>query len=249
MCGIFCSISRHGFINPDGATKELLTNRGPDASGRHQVTVDTEDSSRLHATFHSTVLSLRGQSIVEQPLRDAEISSIFCWNGEAWSIGGEVVTDNDSQIVFEKLRSASSGVDSSEASIQAVITLLASIRGPYAFVFYDAPRKLLYYGRDCLGRRSLLRKATIDGSLILSSVCDNANGESWAEVEADGIYLLDICHLSPNQSLLSPRHISHRLGAGLETPALSSVGKSPGLDVSLTSLDSAIPSNESKHRQ
>jgi asparagine synthetase B (glutamine-hydrolysing) len=246
MCGIFCSISPHDFIAADAATQELLINRGPDASGQHQVTIDTEDASRLHVTFHSTVLSLRGQSIVEQPLRDAETESVLCWNGEAWSIGDEVVTGNDSQIVFQKLRSASSGAENSETTMQAVVTLLASIRGPFAFVFYNAPRKLLYYGRDCLGRRSLLRKTTKDGNLILSSVCDNANGESWDEVEADGIYLLDLSHISSNQFLLCPRHIPHRLGANPEK-ALSFVGKSPALDVSLTSLGSAIPSNESKH--
>ncbi|KAJ4379792.1 hypothetical protein N0V86_004976 [Didymella sp. IMI 355093] len=70
--------------------------------------------------------------------------------------------------------------------------------------------KCLYYGRDCLGRRSLLRKITADGSLLLSSVCDNASGEGWEEVEADGIYMLD---LDDVDNPFSTKHIPHtRMG-------------------------------------
>ncbi|KAF2829017.1 hypothetical protein CC86DRAFT_286225 [Ophiobolus disseminans] len=217
MCGIFCSISRHGFITPDPATKALLHNRGPDSSGQHQVLVDTGprndtlEPPPLHAIFHSTVLSLRGKSVVGQPLRDGDVGSILCWNGEAWSIGHQVLAGNDSQIIFNKLLAASSNVESPEQSARAVVALLASIKGPYAFVFYDAPHKLLYYGRDCLGRRSLLRKTTTDDTFILSSLCDNASGESWIEVEADGISVIDLSAASSNQPLPLHRHIPHRL--------------------------------------
>lgn len=249
MCGIFCSIARNGFVHPDASTKQLLHSRGPDSSGQHLVTIDTKDASKVHATFHSTVLSLRGQSIVEQPLRDGSTQSVLCWNGEAWSIGDETVTGNDSELVFARLIAASSA-PSSELSPRAVIALLASIRGPYAFVFYDAPHKLLYYGRDCLGRRSLLRKFTPDGTIVLSSVCDNASGESWAEVEADGIYVLDLGHTPSDESLLSPQHIPH-LGAEAEdcSTQLSFVGKSPPHSVALTKPDLTIPGLESQHRQ
>lgn len=250
MCGIFCSIGRHGFVHPDTSTKQLLHNRGPDSSGQQPVTIDIQDSSQLHLTFHSTVLSLRGESIVEQPLRDATTESVLCWNGEAWSIGDEIVTGNDSQLVFEGLMSASSA-ESLPTSMRAVIALLASIRGPYALVFYDASHKLLYYGRDCLGRRSLLHKSTTDNTILLSSVCDNASGESWAEVEADGIYLLDLNHAFSGQSLASPTHIPHRpdVGAKAEDQPLCLVGKSSALIVALTGQDFTIPCHEPQHRQ
>ncbi|KAH7395328.1 asparagine synthase-domain-containing protein [Phaeosphaeria sp. MPI-PUGE-AT-0046c] len=217
MCGIFCSVARHGFVSPDDATKELLRNRGPDSTGQKQLTIDAktpgnlETSARLHATFLSTVLSLRGDTVVEQPLQDEKTTSTLCWNGEAWTVAGKPVTGNDSQLIFTSLLSATTNAESIEASILAVVALLASVRGPYAFVFYDATHRLVYYGRDCLGRRSLLRKTVSDHSIILSSVCDNASGESWTEVEADGVYILDLTSSASNSLLASVGHVPNRL--------------------------------------
>jgi asparagine synthetase B (glutamine-hydrolysing) len=252
MCGIFCSISRHCFIGPDQATIQLLRNRGPDSIGQRQVVVDAsprEDakvSPALHATFLSTVLSLRGTSVVEQPLCHAGTDSTLCWNGEAWSVGDEPITGNDSQLISSKLLSASSN-STPEDSIRAVIALLTSIRGPYAFVFYDALHKLVYYGRDCLGRRSLLRKTTLDDTLVLSSVCDNASGDSWMEVEADGIYIVDLNVSLSNTLSSSIGHVPHRLSDQPQGKDLSFVGKSIALGSLLTCLDSAISADESQH--
>jgi asparagine synthetase B (glutamine-hydrolysing) len=253
MCGIFCSISRHTYIGPDAATEQLLRNRGPDSIGRHQVLVgaegrqDAEAPCLVHATFLSTVLSLRGTSVVNQPLQDPHTASILCWNGEAWSVGQDLVTGNDSQLIFAKLLAASTNADCVETSIRAVITLMACIKGPYAFVFYDAPHKLVYYGRDCLGRRSLLRKTTLDDTLILSSVCDNASGESWAEVEADGIYIVDLNSITstPLSSLVG--HVPHRLSNQAKEKGLTFVGKFPALDTLLMKVDIAFSSNEQEH--
>ncbi|KAH7088766.1 asparagine synthase-domain-containing protein [Paraphoma chrysanthemicola] len=217
MCGIFCSISRDCFLSPDAATEQLLRNRGPDSIGQHQVLLDAtstdnnEKSHQLHATFLSTVLSLRGTQVVDQPLRDADTSSILCWNGEAWTVGGEHIVGNDSQVVFQKLLAASRAADDAPSSRSSVTAFMSSIKGPYAFVFWDAYHKTLYYGRDCLGRRSLLKKSTSNGTLVLSSVCDNASGEAWAEVEADGIYLVDLSSSSASDSLSSPTLIAHDL--------------------------------------
>ncbi|KAH6613923.1 asparagine synthetase domain-containing protein 1 [Boeremia exigua] len=205
MCGIFCALSRHGHVVPDDRTAALLRNRGPDHTGLHQ-----SDVGEVSATFLSTVLSLRGTAITPQPLVSA--GSVLCWNGEAWSIGDETVTGSDSAVVFDRLKTCTESPDSK----RAVIQLLSNIRGPYAIVFYDANNNHLYYGRDCLGRRSLLKKATSDGSLVLSSVCDNTTGEAWAEVEADGIYVVDLNHFTDSSS---STHIPHtRLG---ETGGLS----------------------------
>lgn len=251
MCGIFCSISCNGFISPDSATKQLLQNRGPDSTGQHQVVVHATGhanigtSSTLHACFLSTVLSLRGTSIVSQPLQDEATGSTLCWNGEAWSIGEALVTGNDSQLIFDKLLAILSNMESRETATEAVTRLLSSIRGPYAFVFYDASHKLLCYGRDCLGRRSLLRKSMPDDTLILSSVCDNASGESWTEVEADGIYFADLSSLHTTGLSSSIRHVPHRLSSRTKEEALSFVGKFPVLCALLISVELAISSIQS----
>ncbi|KAJ4368465.1 hypothetical protein N0V83_006822 [Neocucurbitaria cava] len=213
MCGIFCSLSHNDYMTPDANTQQLLQNRGPDHTGRHQFLIqpsrvtDDDNSSQFHTTFLSTVLSLRGSTVVPQPLVDKASGSVLCWNGEAWSIREHVVTGNDSDIVFARLLEACAG--SPDASTRAVISLLSSIRGPYAFVFYDARNSRLYYGRDCLGRRSLLKKSTQDGTLILSSVCDNASGEAWEEVEADGIYFVNLHSETSTPPTLRPEHIPH----------------------------------------
>ncbi|KAL6703496.1 hypothetical protein ACN47E_009594 [Coniothyrium glycines] len=213
MCGIFCSLSHHGHIEPDDQTTALLRNRGPDHLEVYQTVIVPDGSvasvqSQVHATFLSTVLALRGSSVVKQPLVDPATASLLCWNGEAWSINGEPVVGNDSQIVLSRLLEASAR-DGKHAE-RAVIDLLCSIRGPYALVFLDARNNRVFYGRDCLGRRSLLRKDTNDGSLVLSSVRDNASGNSWSEVEADGIYILNFTEMHHTKSMPSPKLVRHR---------------------------------------
>jgi asparagine synthetase B (glutamine-hydrolysing) len=237
MCGIFFSLSRHGYVTPDTNTKRLLQNRGPDSTGQYQTTLektyitsDENASFQVHATFMSTVLALRGIDIVEQPLKDDAAGSALCWNGEAWSIAGDVVNGNDSQLVFAKLIEACD-VEHAYKSTHNVIDVLSSIRGPYALVFYDARNQRIYYGRDCLGRRSLLRKSTTDGSLVLSSVCDNASGEAWSEVEADGINVVNFQFQARTSALFAGSHATFRRADEVGVPQWSIVGRSSGMRV------------------
>ncbi|KAL1798833.1 hypothetical protein ACET3X_002870 [Alternaria dauci] len=222
MCGIFFSLSRAGHVTPDTNTGQLLQNRGPDSTGQHQAIIESStraSSTRLHATFLSTVLALRGSNVVEQPLKDVATGSLLCWNGEAWSIAGHAIDGNDSQVIFTKLLNACVGP--SDTSMKRVIELLSVVRGPYALVFFDACNNRIYYGRDCLGRRSLLQKSTPDGTLVLSSVCDNASGESWTEVEADGIYVLDVDAADSTSNSLPVTKIPHRRSDPKEDAGLS----------------------------
>lgn len=208
MCGIYFSLSCSQFLSPDGVTVQLLQHRGPDSIHRCQqcysiieqtsghglgAVLESTHRGYIYASFVSTVLSLRGTSIVTQPLHHTN-GSVLCWNGEAWAIGGRAVEGNDSQAVFTHLLEASSAKSfiNRSYSIGRVIEAVSDIRGPFSFVFYDWPNKYAYYGRDCLGRRSLLRKSMPTDEVVLSSVADNSTGEQWAEVEADGLYVVDI---------------------------------------------------------
>lgn len=242
MCGIFCSLSRHGYIAPDVNTKKLLQRRGPDSTGQHQTLIETRSSSHVHATFLSTVLALRGSTIVEQPLVDEATGSILCWNGEAWSIGGDLVVGNDSKLVLDKLLEACA--NGASQSTSSVVRLLSSIRGPYALVFYNARNHRIYYGRDCLGRRSLLTKTAPDGSLILSSLCDNASSDAWTEVEADGLYIVDLDLVEDEASTLTPIRVPHRRSDQVEESDLFFVGKSLGSRILLINVASALSSHE-----
>lgn len=241
MCGIFCAFSRHGHVLPNDSTKRLLENRGPDCTGLHQIEIDTR-ASHVHATFLSTVLALRGSTVIAQPLVDDASGSVLCWNGEAWSIRGELVSGNDSRVIFDKLLDTCSSTAQSDA---AVVELLSAVRGPYALVFYDAPNKRIYYGRDCLGRRSLLSKVEPDGSLLLSSVCDNASGDAWSEVEADGLYILDLQTVSSANAPFVPVLVPHRRSDEVGDSKLSFVGKSFRERVLLMRADITVPHHES----
>lgn len=192
MCGIFCSLSRHRQVEPTASVKKLLLARGPDAL--NQVTIECagqESQSTTFITCCSTVLSLRGFVTVAQPLQDQDSQSTLCWNGEAWSIEGVRPVGNDTTSVLELLTRSTSS-DKGPVTTQAVPSALSQIAGPYAFVFVDASRSTVYFGRDFLGRRSLLCKVDADGSLLFSSVTDGPSGQGWSEVEADGIYSIDL---------------------------------------------------------
>ncbi|KAH6695293.1 asparagine synthase [Plectosphaerella plurivora] len=187
MCGIHVAISRNGAApSPSQQLKTCLTNRGPDHLGREHATITADNGSCTSLAFTSTVLSLRGDHVTPQPFCSAAegSGSVLCWNGEAWKMDGEPVEGNDGEAVFSRLVAA--------AGETAVLHVLRGIRGPFAFVYLDATASRLYFGRDRLGRRSLLQTHDGAGGLTISSVADAADISGWSEVEADGIYVLDL---------------------------------------------------------
>ena len=227
MCGIFFSCNQEAHQPPGISLSESLQKRGPDWIGSVSPTVildsiaSRESISTTHKriyflTFLSTVLSLRGSSIVKQPLTDLESGSLLCWNGEAWKIDNQLVQGNDAEHVFQVLLNATTSrsdnsdniIASKNHSLQGVIDTLSSITGPYAFVFYDAPHHQVFYGRDVLGRRSLLVKRCSTTSMALSSIRDPADSEDWIEVEADGVYVRDLTvEVEPSSSSNQDIHI------------------------------------------
>lgn len=192
MCGIYASVSRQGFQAPKDSLKKLLCNRGPDCNGEERVEVGGyKNGEPCYISLMSTVLAMREDpEAAAQPFVDSASGCSLCWNGEAWKIGPSVVVSNDGHLVFEKLLLASHSSGHSEED--PVLQVLRSISGPFAFVYLDKVQDTMYFGRDRLGRRSLLFKSDADSALLeLSSVADS-RCERWQEVEADGIYQLDL---------------------------------------------------------
>lgn len=182
MCGIHAAISRK---LPDpifGTLEKCLRNRGPDHFGAITISLGDNDAP-LHVSLTSTVLALRGNHTTAQPLLDGATGSALCWNGEAWKIHGKSVNGNDGEVVLSKLTAASS------IGQVAVLDTLRAIEGPFAFIFLDRPSKTLYYGRDRLGRRSLL--VNPGSPFQLSSISDSPP-TGWSEVEADGCYTISL---------------------------------------------------------
>jgi asparagine synthetase B (glutamine-hydrolysing) len=187
MCGIHCHISRHAFSRLTPATKALLQHRGPDSVEEKHV----KTPKGVYLSFAASVLSLRGDVLVPQPIVDLESKSILCWNGEAWLIDDEPVMGNDSLVVYDILLKASLDSENPEAMILKTFT---RIRGPFACVFYDSRQQKVYFGRDCLGRRSLVTATASNGDLTIASVSCSDN-RTWVEVDAAGMYVISLLDL------------------------------------------------------
>lgn len=212
MCGIFCSLSSTRHVPPDTIITTRLQSRGPDSTGTitsictcNSTGESEEAPSTAFVTLHSTVLSLRGSKTTTQPYQDPSGKYTLCWNGEAWSITGKRPIGNDTEAVCKILVDGlerlsvedASATCTASAQARCIALALSQIAGPYAFVFFDQLRSRLFFGRDFLGRRSLLTKITPDGDLLISSVSDGNARAGWTEVEADGVYYVD---LSPARS-------------------------------------------------
>ncbi|KAI5805969.1 asparagine synthase-domain-containing protein [Geopyxis carbonaria] len=177
MCGIIFTYS----IKPDASPSlnhiGQVSRRGPDATHQHAITVLSKT-----LTFTSSLLSVRGTTPTHQPVIDHSTSSLLCWNGNAWRIHGQdlLAGINDTQEVFKLLNDGTHEVND----------LMGKLDGEYAFVFYDAPRQKVWYGRDWAGRRSLVKRVNEDGAVHIASVGDGEAG--WVEVDAGGLWCLDI---------------------------------------------------------
>ncbi|CAB4013167.1 Hypothetical predicted protein, partial [Paramuricea clavata] len=213
MCGIFCTICtstdeaqcRRKDITEN--IKPFLLRRGPDDFGEKQIncslsnneektfgegrhTSSSNDSNFIHLA--AVVLHLRGDCIAQQPVEDS-FGNILVWNGEIFD-GIEVPAyESDTTALLRNLH-ASSDKD----GVEHVLKTMGHIHGPWAFVYYQANRHTLWFGRDYFGRRSLLWHLPSSPSdlFALSSVgtrvAEDSGEQFWKEVPAVGIYSVDI---------------------------------------------------------
>ena len=208
MCGIHATITatKDSGLSPE--LRQSLVNRGPDHFGQAQRELPcVNPDRRLRLYFTSTVLALRGDHVAKQPLEDDALTgSVLCWNGEAWRIDGRPVDGNDGEAIFSMLQSSSS---TSHKDREAhVLDVLRRIEGPFAFVYYDAATRHVYYGRDRLGRRSLLIKLSDStNSITLSSVA-SVPTTGWEEVSSDGIWSIDLNSHNGHSNGISQEHVS-----------------------------------------
>lgn len=223
MCGIWFSCSLQHPILPDDQILTLLRNRGPDSLNIIQRKIQSNSPSTslgqdlentdIHLVCVASVLSLRGTKTVSQPLLNEASGSLLCWNGEAWKLDGEPIHGNDAKIVFKSLLGFAgryphdSGAEPEEraAALAAVKKTTDAISGPYSFVFYDGLSQRVFYGRDPMGRRSLLIKSSMSQGLVISSISDGSSSGTWDEIESDSIYVFDLASHSPLKEDLNPK--------------------------------------------
>ncbi|KKA30800.1 hypothetical protein TD95_003668 [Thielaviopsis punctulata] len=206
MCGIYACISKNPTVVPE-KLHLLLRHRGPDHfsifsspafSTQDMITnqvLSNTGPSFSNVLFASSVLSMRSSAPTIQPQRTRDAcgngdvvraeSSVMCWNGEAWKIGGSPVSGNDTQAIFRLLASSNSHLQ--------LLDAIRSVSGPFSLIFLRqwSDRSCFYFCRDRLGRRSLLQRRDLEqGSLSFCSVGDGQSG--WEEVPADGIYWTEL---------------------------------------------------------
>lgn len=193
MCGILFSIAFRD--SPSAVHNDLIpyiSSRGPDSLQTHSIQISVGDSQQsLELTFTSSVLHLRGQKVTVQPLV-SETGDVLCWNGEVWQ--GLNLQDDENDGV--KLLEALTGNGD-------VWKVMEGIEGPWAMVYFSSKDKKLWFGRDCLGRRSLVRKSVPESrELLLSSV--GVDLTQLEEVEVDGLWCLDL-----NEWIMKGREVFH----------------------------------------
>lgn len=127
--------------------KSSLERRGPDASN----TIEIDISNSLTATFSGYTLWLQGDSPATQPLIDSS-GNIILWNGDVFydQIGGEWIPKglSDTQFLLQKLEITK--------TLEEVCSILESINGPWALIYYKKSLNVIITGRDRFGRHSLL---------------------------------------------------------------------------------------------
>lgn len=161
---------------------------GPDALAVESLELGTR-SVRLAAS----VLGLRGTDVTPQPMRAASLW--FVWNGEVFADTAHPVphATNDGAALFARIHARADR----EA---ALVETLATVDGPYAFLLLDVRRALtqttlarVWYGRDPLGRRSLLRAHTPE--LCLTSAASREAldaGFAFEEVPCASLWCTDL---------------------------------------------------------
>lgn len=188
MCGVGCLLLNdttclcRGCADPfiKRADIELaVANRGPNS-------IDAVNALENDLWFVGSVLHIQGSEVTKQPYVDSD-GNILLWNGEVFAgfpdfqIGVSdtiqiaslmkrsidvVIKDNGSI----DLSNNDNTLLISQAALDKIVQNISSVHGPYAFVYYSKPLQLLIYGRDPIGRRSLLRLRTRSTALAISSV-------------------------------------------------------------------------------
>lgn len=98
---------------------------------------------------------------------------------------------NDGQTLFNLLQ---------KEGATNFVSVIRSIEGPYALVYYQADHRRVYFARDPLGRRSLVmhyptkRNSTI---YLSSCACAAIDGEldNWQEVPCDSVFAFHLADI------------------------------------------------------
>ncbi|KAK6457338.1 glucosamine 6-phosphate synthetase [Scheffersomyces xylosifermentans] len=156
-----------------------ISSRGPD-----YLNYSTFTNNQVYFQLFSSILSLR-QPFQSQPIQFDRF--ILQFNGELYN--DMCLHTNDTTFFMETLRS---NLEDSRDDSEAIFITTSRLYGEYAFVLYDLKEDMIYFGRDCIGRRSLAYSLE-DNKLTISSLAHS----SFVECE-NKLYVFNLSNFELN---------------------------------------------------
>lgn len=166
----------------------VLSQRGPDSSFRHRVSLSNSSNTSQPPTLHliQTVLSHRG--VPPSPILSSSEDALL-FNGELYFDKDTQGTTNDTRFLQKLL---SDTVLHNDACAASLLDQLDQLRGPWTLIFWHAARRRLYFARDILGRRSLLARVIPGQAFELVSIPPRHNYIGFVEVPPLGLAFAEI---------------------------------------------------------
>ena len=132
----------------------------------------------------SSLLQMQGRVARCASLQDDETGCVLLWNGEIYG-GMDVPKDgNDGLCLFRYLCTCSTNKD--------IGGIFSQIRGPWAMVLWHPPTRTLWFGRDVLGRKSLLKKVNKNALIVSSALGTDCTMDGNVEEIPPGLYVMDM---------------------------------------------------------
>lgn len=161
-------------------TKELLSNRGPNA--HRELSINTE---RFNIHLSGFVLWQQGAKLCEQPYSCKH--HMLLLNGDIFSKRHNHLT-SDTEWLTQM-------IDASNDNEVQLFETFQTLEGPYSIVYLNQLSQKLYILRDPLGRQSLLLAKNSQHDTILSSVLAASKHQYTKCIELPplGIFCIDLC--------------------------------------------------------
>ncbi|ODV63087.1 putative asparagine synthase [Ascoidea rubescens DSM 1968] len=141
-----------------GALIPRILSRGPNYGSMLAKNIKNADNLYGRLTFFSSILSLRSP-FTKQPLVNGQF--VLQFNGELYNT--ELVDSdlkqysNDTLFFMSQLLSNCQKIDVNHTKYQeSILFTISAMDGEFAYSIYDSFNKRLYFGRDSVGKRSLM---------------------------------------------------------------------------------------------
>ncbi|CAH2350220.1 asparagine synthetase domain-containing protein [[Candida] railenensis] len=180
----------------------VIASRGPNYL--KYISFHIEEAKTWVEQF-SSVLSLR-QPFVQQPVQVENEQISIQFNGELYN--QECLDSNDSKFIGDKIISNIGNFGQGNRE-KAIVETIAELEGEFAYAIVDKAKQRCYFGRDYVGKRSLVYSLKESSGLVISSVTNGKNENNWEECKAEVVYMYDFesCKLdSYEMALKGARH-------------------------------------------